>query len=799
MGWIRELHPTMRGLVRHRGFSLTVVLTLALGVAAAVALYSVARAVLLEPLPYRDSGRLVAAFCAEEGSPRGPMSPADFADLAAVPGFAQVAAAHPWSATLTGLDVPERIPGLKASPDLFALLGVDAAVGRTFLPEEGTPGRDRVVVLSWDLWQGRFGGDRSWVGRSLTLDGEPYEVVGVMPRDFGFPPFWASDAALWVPLALDAETAANRNARFLRAFARLAPGSDLAVARQQADAVAARLAAEHPRDGEPLAFGVEPLLEPVVGDARPALLALLAGGGLLYLIAATNVVGLFVARRIERQAEMALRAALGAGRRQLLRPWLLEALLLGAAGALLGAVGAAWGVRALVALAPGDLPRRTEIAVHPGAVAIAVALALLPVLAAAVVAGLTARRRSAPRVDEARSLGGGRARLRSGLVAGQVALASALLLGAGLAAVALAGLAGTDPGLRRGGLLTASLLLAASPQGEPERQNAFFDELVSEVSALPGVAGAAVVNHLPVAGDTWGTAVRAEGADQPLRVVQRVVSDGYFEVIGIPVVAGRAFRGEDRAGGAPVVVINRSLARALPGGVAAAVGQLLRRGDEDVEELRVVGVVGDSVQATLAEPPGPEVFFPYAQNPTPWFRQTSLVLAVDGPPTAVAEALRRRLADVAPDVPLYGVRTMDRVLTDDVAGPRWTTVLLALFAASALVLSAVGLYGVLAFLVRCRRRELGLRLVLGARRGRLLAREVRRGVVLAAAGLALGLAGGAAGIRLLAAQVPGFSADRPAVYVTLSVIVLATAAAAAALPASRALAADPARTLRDEV
>jgi predicted permease len=796
MELVRELTPTIRSLARRPAYAAAVALTLALGLAAAVGLYSVARSVLLEPLPYAESPRLVALFGAEEGSPRGPMSPADFADLtASATTLRDFAAAHPWSAALTGFEVPERLPGLRATAGLFDLLGVEAAVGRTFLAEEDTPGRDRVVVLSWDLWQRRFGGDRAWVGRRLILNGEPHEVVGVMPRGFGFPPFWAADAELWVPLALDAASAAERNARYLRAFARLAPGAELEAARRETAAVAARLAAENPAPGEPLGLRVEPLLEPVVGDARPVLLVLVAGGLLLYLIAATNVAGLFVARRVDREPEMALRTALGAGRGQLLRPWLFEALVLGAAGAVLGTLGAAWGLRALVALAPADLPRRGEIGLDGGALAAAVMLALLPCLAAALLAG-GGRRRAAPRVDDARTVGGARARLRSALVVGQVALASSLLLGAGLAAAALAQLAGTDPGLRRTGLLTASLSLAASPHGEPERQGAFFRELVDEVESLPGVEAAAVVNHLPVAGDTWGTAVLVGGEAEPRRVVQRVASDSYFSVVGTPLVAGRTFAAEDRADGAPVVVVNRRLARLLPGGEEAAVGQLLRSPDGG-RPLRIVGVVGDSVQAAVGEAPEPEIVHPYAQNPNPWFRQTSLVVEVSGEPQAVGGALLRRVAELAPDAPLYDLRTMRQVLADDVAGPRWTTLLLALFAAAALGLSVVGLYGVLAFLVGRRRRELGLRLVLGASRRRLLAREVRRGVALAAGGVAIGLAGGGAAADFLATRLPGFTAERPAVFATLAAVVLITAAAAAALPAARALAADPARVLRD--
>jgi putative ABC transport system permease protein len=801
----RELRQAVRALARRPGFAITAVSTLGLGIGASTAVFSVVNAVLLRPLPYRDSDRLVAFFTNEtrKGQARNPSSPADFLEWKRQSHSVEhLTAAHPWSPVLTGRGQPEAIPALKATPDLFALLQAEAGEGQVW--DDSALSDPDVVVLSHRLWQRRFGGDPRLVGQALLLDGKPYVVAGVMPPSFEFPPFWMVGAEMWTPLRLTAKDETN-SSHFLRVFARRKPGAGLEQVRSELQLIGMRLAETLPRDHSGTEFAVEPLLEPVVSRARPALLALLGAVGFVLLIAGANVMTLLMARGLGREKEIVLRVALGAGRLRVLGLLLTETLTLAILGGALGIGVAGVGIAVLRRVGPQDLPRLGEIHLD-GRV---VAFGLLLSLATGLLSGLAPAWR-ALRTDLATSLkqgertaGSARHSLHDGLVVVQFALALMLLAGAALLAKSLTRLLRPEPGFRTEGLLTMNLALSGSPLSEPGRQGPFFAEVLEGVRQVPGVVDAALVNHLPIAGDTWGThfSVEAQEAapDDPPSATFRVASAGYHAAMGIPLLRGRAFTADDRADTARVVLVNETLARRhWPQG--DAVGRRIREGGPASSEpwLTVIGVVGDARQSSLTEPIRPEIVFPYAQNPVAWFKATTLVVHADKDPLALADAVKRRVWSMAPDLPLTHVHSMRQVLAEAVTQERFAALLLGAFAMTALALAAIGLYGVMAYVVRARAREIGIRMALGARARAVFGQFVGRGLVLSGLGAGLGLFGALAGSRLLGAWLFGVSPSDPAVFAYVVVVLFAVSALACAVPARRAARVDPLVALRDE-
>jgi len=801
----KELGQTLRGLGRRPGFAVTVVLTLGLGIGISTAVFSVVNAVLLRPLPYVEADRLVALFTHEirKGQARNPSSPADFLEWKRQSrSLDLLTAAHPWSPVLTGRGQPEFIPALKATPDLFALLRADAAHGRVW--DDPAFAGQEVVVLSHGLWQRRFGADPHLVGQALVLDGKPYVVAGVMPPAFQFPPFWSVGAEMWTPLRFTAKDETNQS-RFLRVFARRKPGADLRQVRSEMELIERRLRETQPADHADAAITVEPLREPVVSDVRPALLALSGAVAFVLLIACANVTSLFMARGLGREKEVVLRAALGAGRLPLLRLLLSETLILAALGGIFGVGLAGLGIAALRGLGPQDLPRLGEIHLD-GRV---LGFGLLLSVAAGLFSGLAPAFRalqtdlSGALKQGERLAGSARHPLHDGLVVVQFALALVLLVGAGLLTKSFARLLHPDPGFRVEGLLTLKVALSGSPFAEPARQGPFFEEVLERTRQVPGVIEVGLVNHLPVAGDTWGTHFSVFGqpssADDLPSATFRVASARYPAAMGIPLVRGRSFSEDDRADTARVVLVNESLARRhWPGG--DAVGQRIREGGADSKEpwLTVVGVLKDHCQSSLTEAIRPEIVFPYSQNPVAWFKETTLVVHTATEPLAVAEGVKRQIGSVAPELPLTHVQSMRQILTDAVSQERFAALLLGGFALTAVALAAIGLYGVMAFVVRASAREIGIRMALGARASAVFGRVVGRGLVLSGCGAALGLLGVFAGTRLLASWLFGVSPSDPAVFALVLLGLLAVSALACAVPARRAAQVDPLVALRDE-
>jgi putative ABC transport system permease protein len=807
IGMGRDFQQAMRSLAQRPGFAATVVLTLGLGVGVSTAVFSVVNAVLLRPLPYREADRLVALFTDEtrKGQERNPTSPADFlAWKRQSRSLADMTAAHPWSPVLSGRGQPEPIPGLKATAGLFALLRAEAAHGQVWDEASALGSGEDVVVLSHRLWQRRFGADPHLVGQTLTLDGKPYVVAGVMPPAFRFPPFWSVGAEMWTPLRMTARDETNTD-HFLRVFARLRPGAALEQARSEMDLVGRRLVETEPKDHAGIEVNVEALQEPVVSRIRPALLGLLGAVGFVLLIAGANVMSLLMARGLGREKEVVLRAALGAGRLRLLSLLLSETMALSLLGGLLGIGLAAFGVEALRVLGPADLPRLAEIRLDARVLGFGLLLSLvtglLSGLAPAWAALGTDLAASLKRGERAPGLG--RHPLHDALVVAQFALAVVLLVGAGLLTKSFLRLLHPEPGFRTQGLLTLSISLSGSPFAEPDRQSVFFERVLEGAHRVPGVVHAALVNLLPVAGDTWGTRFSVEGqtapADDPASATFRVASPGYLETMGIPLLQGRTFTADDRSDTPRVVLVNRTLARRhWPGG--DGVGQRIRQGGPDSTEpwLTVVGVTGDACQSSLTEPIGAEIVFPYTQNPVAWHQATTLLVETRTDPLALADALKREVWSIAPDLPVTPVQTMQQVLTDAVSEERFSALLLGWFALCALALAAIGMYGVMAYVVRARAREIGIRMALGARAGAVFAGVVGRGLALSGLGAALGLAGALAATRVFSAWLFGVSPKDPAVFLGVLLVLLLASLLACALPARRAALVDPLVALRDE-
>ncbi len=812
-GTLQDIRYGIRTLTRSPGFTVAAILTLALGIGANGAIFSLVHGVLLQPLAYGEPDRLVAIFSQEGSSTpsRSPTSPANFLDWQRQSGsFETMVGAHPWSPSLTGKGYPEQLSGLRASPELFDLLGVRAALGGTFhATSDGAPGS--VVVLGHGLWQRRFGGDPNLVGQSLVLDGEAFEVVGVMPKGFEFPPFWATGAELWAPLSFSPEQAENRRAAYLRVFAKLEPGATLAGARQEMETIATGLQGAYPESNRRLGVHLETLREPVVAPVRSAFWLILAAAGMVLLLACINIAGLLLARGLGRRQEIAVRSALGAGRLRLARQLVTESLLLSLVGGAAGALLSLWGLDLILKLGKDAIPRADEIAFGGPALAFTLTISILTGLAF----GLFPAFRTSSQglgLDSARGSSGGsrgQRRLQGALVVGQVALAMLLVVGAGLVGRSLLQLKNLDPGFRTDHLLTLSIAFAGERYEGQGPQDLFFAEVLKEVRAVPGVRQAGLINHLPIGGDIWGLdfsiAGRPEEEGGLPTASQRVVTPGALEALGVATRQGRFFDEGDRVASVPVVLVNETLAlRHFPEG--DAVGSQIRLGSpptlEDEGEgepwRTVVGVISDTRQWRLTDEIGPEIFFPYGQNPVAWWMHTSLAVHTQGEALAVAESVKNAVWKVDDLLPVSRVKSAGQLLAAEAEEQVLHTWIFGLFAGVSLLLAAIGLYGTLSYQVRLRRRELGIRMAFGARRGSLFGAVALEGLKLAAVGALVGLLAAVALQRVLAGLLFELSPTDPATLVGVTAFVLFVALLACWIPARRAIRVDPVVVLREE-
>jgi putative ABC transport system permease protein len=682
---------------------------------------------------------------------------------------------------------------------LFSLLRASAALGQVF------SSADDVVVLSHRLWQRRFGGDPGIVGQSLTLDGKPYAVAGVMPPGFEFPPFWATGAEMWTPLRLTGEDESNHS-RFLRVFARRRPGVTLASARAEMEVIGQRLAAQDPAENAGIAVNVEALQEPVVSEVRPALWMLMGAVGLVLLIACANVTSLLLAQGLGRERELALRIALGADRGDILRELLTDSIVLSVTGGLAGLGLAKLGIELLRAWSPPGFPRLDEIGLDGRVVAFNLLLSLGAGLLSGLVPALRASRgelTGALRQGDRVVRPGGAQRIHDALVVVEFALALVLLVGAGLLTRSFLQLMSPRPGFDTTNLLTLSVSFSSSPFREAERQPLFLDDLLGRVRSVPGVEAAALVNHLPISGDTWSLSFTVEGqpqaANDPPSAVFRVATPDYLKTMGIGLVHGRSFTADDRADTPGVVIVNRTLARRF-WGEADPVGSRIKQGAQDSSQpwLTVVGVTEDARQSSLVDAIRPEVLFPYTQNPVAWFRSTTLVVRTAVEPLSLVEPLKAGIWSLDPDLPLTGIQSMAEVLRAAVGQERFNTSLLGAFALTAVFLAVLGMYGVMAYAVTRRRHEIGVRMALGADASRVFAGVVGRALVLSLLGAALGLACAQALSGILGRLLVGVSPHDPVAIACATALLLATSLLASAIPASRAAQVDPLVVLREE-
>jgi putative ABC transport system permease protein len=805
--FLQDIRYGIRSLLKQPAFTAIAIITIALGIGANTAIFSVVNAVILRPLPYPDADKLVMLWSTtpKDGNQEQPFSFADFNDVRAqAKSFSNIAAASPlWNFTLTGGGEPEPIQGLFVSQNLFEMLGARPAIGRTFLPDDDRQGANPVVVISHALWQRRFGGDSNVLGRPLNVSGVNASIVGVMPEDFYF---LESAAELWAPLSQNQFAGSARNVRLLSVVGRLHDRVPLTQANAELSAISGQLAAQYPDTNSGFGLRALSLHQQVTGKVRGALLLLLGAVGLVLLIACVNVVNLMLVRSAGRSREIAVRAAVGAGRFRLLRQLLTESITLSVFGGAAGALVATWGVKLLLTLNPIALPRYNKIGVD--------STVLLFTLAASVITGIVFGLAPAWRMFkfDLNSVlkEGGRGtvdtsqhRLSSALVSLEIATAFVLLIGAGLLIRSFARLVDVNPGFETQHTLTMQVGLPNASYGEPQKRIGFVQQLEANLKGIPDVTSVGIVTRLPLlsALNNVTTFLTIEGrqmqpGERP-EIDFRRASTGYFEAMNIPLIAGRLVTEQDVTNNTHSVVINEAMAKRFwPGedpigkhiSTATATGQ-------QTQWQTIVGIVGNVRHLGLDTEPRPELY--YHSNTSPPFGPV-LVIRSKGDPKALISLARAKVRELDGDVPVSNVNTMDQLVAQSVAQRRFGMFLLTGFAALALLLAAIGIYGVISYSVAQRTQEIGVRMALGARTADVLKLVMTNGLKLAAMGLAIGLVGAFLLTRLMARLLFHVGPTDAVTFASVSVGLLLVAFLACYLPARRATKVDPLVALRCE-
>jgi len=802
----QDLRYGFRTLLKNPGFTAIAVIALALGIGANSAIFSVVNTVLLRPLPYQDSDRLVMVWedATMHGYPRDTPAAANFVDWRTQNHvFEDMGAVADLSANLTGVGDPERIEAARANASVFSVLGLAPRLGRAFSPEEDQDGANKVVILSSRLWQRRFSADPSIVGKQITLNGQSHTVVGVMPPQFQFP---SQDVELWVPMAFTAQQAANRGSHYLQVVARLKPGVTVQQAQAEMSTIATRLQQQYPKQNTDLGAVVVPLHEHVVGDIRPALLILLGAVGLVLLIACANVANLLLARAAVRQKEIAVRVAFGASRWRLVRQFLTESVLLSAIGGVVGLLLSIVGIALLTKFIPPNISQVKAITLDARVLGFTLLISLLTGVIFGLVPALQASMfnpnetlKEGGRDSTAGSRGN---RIRGFLVIAEVAVSLVLLIGAGLLINSFLRLRSVDPGFKSENLLTMKVVLSPLKYPDLARRSAFYTNLIQRVEALPGVKSAAVTTNLPLYRQGNSTGIEIEGRPLPppgqeIIIATRVVSPHYLTTMGIPLLKGRQFGPEETEKMPGAVIISESMARRYwPG--EDALGKRLTPGRNAGPDdwFQIIGVAKDVRQFELNAEPKPQMYLPYVQ--ADFFAPRDLVVKTDVDPIGLAATVRRAVWEIDKDQPVSDIRTMDEIAAESVARQRFSMLLLTIFASVALVLAAVGIYGVMSYSVTQRRSEIGIRMALGAQKSDVLKLTVGQGLKLVLVGVAFGVAGSFALTRLMTSLLFGVGATDPGTFIVISVVLVSVALLANYIPARRATKVDPLAALRYE-
>jgi putative ABC transport system permease protein len=803
---IKDIRYGIRGLWKRPGFTAVAVLTLALGIGANTAIFSVVNAVLLKPLQFRDPDRLVMIWedATFAGFPRNTPAPANYVDWKTqTQSFEDMAASAESTFNLTGDGDPERVTAYKVTANFFPLFGVAPALGRGLTADEDRPGAARVTVLSHSLWQTRYGRDPQIVNREIQLDGEKYTVVGVMPAGFQF---FESDVRLWVPLALDAEDLANRGGHFLKVVARMKPGVTLDQAQADLKALMARVGKDNPEetfDGKLGAFAM-PLREQLAGDVRTSLVVLLVAVACVLLIACANVAGLLLARAVARRREIALRIALGASRPRVVRQLLTESLLLSGAAGIIGSILAYWSFAFLQKLIPEQMALLTSLTLDTRILL----FTLLLSLATGVVFGLVPAIQSA-NVDLNEALKQGTrvtstGRLRSALIVFEVAVSIVLLVSAGLLIQTLFQLFNQYSVLQPEQVLTMRTVLPQTKYKEPQQRQAFYEQVLDRVEHLPGVVAAGYSTSIPLVWKGGTSGFVPEGLQTPIAGMSydanhREVSATYLQSLNVPLRQGRYFDKRDNENSMRVAIINETMARQYwPG--ENALGRRFNIGDpNDGEWMEIVGIVGDVRQMGLDEPVKAEMYVPYRQvTDWPYFSPRDLAIRTSGNPSNLVGSVRQIIREVDPDQPISNIATMSEVLGVEAEQRRMGMIMLAAFAGLALLLASLGIYGVLAYFVTQHTNEIGVRIALGANRRNILALVLKKGMSLTLLGVAIGLAVSFALTRLMSSLLFGVNASDPLTFVVVPLLLSLVALLACWIPARRATKVDPMIALRYE-
>src|SRR5262245_15639557 len=809
---ITDIRYGLRMLLKAPSVSIVATIALALGIGANTAIFSVVNAVLLRPLPYPNSEALMAIFESDQtrGQMRGSYSYPNFFDLRDQNHvFEHVAAYHDNDFIMTGQGAPVRTQGLVTTADLFSVLGVKPMLGRGFLPDEDKPTETgRVVVLSERMFASRFNSNAGILNTPIMLDGKSYTVIGVMPHGFEFPiqneplDFWTTisdDASGSTPIT------AQRGAHFLRVVGRLKPGATEAQAQAELSAIAGRLEQQYPDYNTRKGFHVESALRALVGDIRPALLILLGAVAFVLLIACANVANLLLARAMVRHKEMAVRAALGASRFRVVRQLLTESVLLSLAGGLLGLALAVWWSDLLIALGKKDIPRALQVGLDWRVLGFTLGVSILTGVVFGLVPALhLSKTELTDALKEGRGAGAGarRNRIRGVLVVAELAIAVVLLVGAGLLIQSLWRLQHVNSGLQGQNIFTVSVSVPEIRYNS-EKQARFFNDLMTRVRSLPGVESASAVLPLPLSGDRFGISFQIDGRpvpkkDEPSADVF-IAEPNYFRTMGIPIIKGRDFEERDEHQSTPVVIVSESFARQFfPG--EDAIGKRIKPGistwDGDKSTMReIIGVVGDIRNRHLSSEPKPIYYLPQTQVP---FTQLTILAKTTGDPHSLVNSINHEVGGMDPELPVFNIKTMDENLSASIAAPRFNTTLLAIFASVALVLTIIGLYGVMSYSVAQRTNEIGIRMALGAQTRDVIGLIVKQGFRLVLGGLAIGILGALALTRLLATLLFGVTPKDPMTFVAIAGLLTLVALLACYVPAWRATKVNPLEALRCE-